>query len=173
MRSLRSFVVVVGLSAVGACSQTKSKSSEGQPCSISEDEDPYYSCDEQKRLACIATYDVLVERTMKRELVYLCRIKCEQESDCRIPGDVCCPGTPYPSSGAKQACVPVARCDALRGMRPDGGAPRLDGGTVRNDAAPRTDAPAPGPDAGVDAPPAPDAAPDANADAPADPDAAL
>lgn len=179
MRSPKSRVVLLLVLAVGACNQTRSKSSEGQPCSISEDEDPHFSCDEQKRLSCISTYDVFVERTMKREPVYLCRIRCEKEEDCLIPGDVCCPGTPYPSSGAKMACVPESRCDAMRPSRSDGGAP--DGGprpdaALRNDAAVDggvADTAAPAVDAAADAPAGPDAARDAApVDAPAEQDAA-
>lgn len=161
--------VVISLAlaaALGAgCGGGSIRAGEGVKCSTDPDEDPQYVCSPAADLVCITTYSVLVtnEREAPRydggiRQVFVCRLACEADEDCRQGGDVCCPGLIVGKNyGKMAACVPSMFCTTRDGgARPDG--PPREAAAPAEDASP--DRPA---DAGaVDAPAAPvDAAVDA------------
>lgn len=149
--------------AASSCSEVRSKSFEGQICSASEDENPYFECDRSRSdLVCISTYTV--GNGVK---AYTCRVACATSADCSQAGDVCCAGTIIRETfGKSRACVPASRCESDPGAVPP---PDASTKPTPADALPQ-DAGAQSADAAVDAPvldmpTAPDASADAETDA--------
>jgi hypothetical protein len=173
-----------------ACGKSTFRSAQGQFCSSTDDDDPYYECLLGMGLVCASTHSMPVlddnGNEKSRFPVYLCRSACapvDGGTGCRVADEICCKATTFGRTYADRpwACVPAQFCpdapdagpkpDARTSPKPDGaGDDAADAGALPDDAqapdAPTPDAPAP------DAP-APDApAPGDDAlDAPAAPDA--
>jgi hypothetical protein len=89
-------------------------SAEGQYCSSTPDEDPFYACLAGPALACVTTYGTPVlagdNATIVTRPIYLCRATCDDAHPCALADDVCCHGTAG-GGGAVRACAPSRYCD--------------------------------------------------------------
>jgi hypothetical protein len=127
----------VGLVGAG-CDKTVYRSHEGQFCSSTSDDEPYYECSRASDLVCINTYEKNYiqpnNQPDKVVAMWLCREACDPgaKSPCVVAGEICCPGAifgkDYPAKRTTNpmpyACTPREFCDAVLGMTPvkDGGA---------------------------------------------------
>jgi hypothetical protein len=88
------------------------RSAEGQYCSATPDDDPFYGC--LSGLTCVTTSGQPVLEpdggAVTVRPVYLCRFTCDDTHPCFQAMDVCCHGTGA-SGGAARACVPSALCE--------------------------------------------------------------
>jgi hypothetical protein len=180
MRPAILMVLCLGLGS--ACDKSIYRSAEGQFCSSSDDDDPYYECLLGMGLVCANTYSTPVLDDKGTEVrfqpVWLCRQACAPGgAACFQVGDVCCKTTIYGRSYPDRpyACAPEALCDdeGDAGAKPDARTRDTAGdrsGDGADDAAPDVASDAPAHDAGTDdAPGTPDAgAPDAPIDASGD-----
>jgi hypothetical protein len=189
MRPAILMVLCLGLGS--ACDKSIYRSAEGQFCSSTDDDDPYYECLLGMGLVCANTYakPVLDEKgeNLRFQPVWLCRQACAPGGVCFQAGDVCCKTTVFGRSYPDRpyACTPEANCDDLGDAGTKLDAKTRDTATDRSgdgaDDAPSdaasddaSDAHA-APDAGADAAPAPAdaAAPDAPADSGAEGDGSV
>lgn len=139
LRSVGWLIVVAAIALSGsACSSSTQRSPEGSYCSTSDKDDPFYTCDKDRGLACFSTFTFKItqgSRAGMEQPVYVCRVTCSPTAaqPCPASSDVCCPGTGYQTT-AQYACVPPSRCAAIP-LPQDGGVPTTgdaggDGGVV-------------------------------------------
>jgi hypothetical protein len=179
-------IFVALLALCGAGCKATIRVYDSQACSTDPSEDPQLVCSPAYNLVCANTYGVPIPNPTERAKwpdgkrpIYLCRITCNVEDpetnaskDCNMVGDngqvdICCPnpviyGKKY--DGYTGVCVQRGRCDILREMPVDAGAP-----TDATDAQAPPNAPPPSGGPGGPPTPAPDAAaPPADSAGPAD-----
>ncbi len=151
MRWLAS-ILVAGLLGGGlglGCGKTVYRSHEGQYCSSTEGDDPYFECSPSYDLICINTYaeQVLQPGNAPPSFteIFLCRLACEEGQRCPDTKDVCCKGPVYGRDyGKTHACVPAGMCQTVD--PPDAGPD-----TRRDTAAASPDAPVDAPEQQPDA----------------------
>jgi hypothetical protein len=137
--------LALALLAAPACSNSTVRSQEGHACSTSSSDDPQFICTPALDLVCIATYSRTVTNPKEAgkfdggvRQVYVCRLACDKDEECREGGDVCCKGPIYGKTYNKSGgCVPLSQCDYMN-VEMDGGAAEAgapDGGASTADAA--------------------------------------
>ncbi len=163
-RAVTTLLIAVAAACAYACGKSTIRSFDGVACSTDPSEDPQYICSPTRDLVCISTFTVMImnEREAMRwdggvRPVYVCRLACSLDEECRQAGEICCPGHIYGKTyGKSRGCALVQDCHAIDAgvpeapaRPPDGGA-RPDGAGDAGDPDAPADAPSPPADGSAD-----------------------
>lgn len=145
-RLLKNYGMALALATLAAgCTEASTKSYDGQVCTTNGNSSIQYTCDRTfSNLICISTYQVAGTES------YVCRVACNNHSDCPIAGDVCCSGKAVSNAfNATKGCTPRNRCetDPIALLPSDAGA--TDAGGGNDSGSPAPDAAEPSPDTGA------------------------
>jgi hypothetical protein len=138
-----------------ACDKSVYRSAEGQFCSSTDDDDPYYECLLGMGLVCANSYSQAVADNsdtdaggVRFQPVWVCRQACTPGDSCFQAGDICCKASIFGRSYADRpyVCTPESQCDD----KGDAGT-KQDARITRDGAADGADGAADAADAGADA----------------------
>jgi hypothetical protein len=107
----------------GGCGKSKIRQYDSQACSINDSDDPLLVCSPAYDLICISTDSIRVRDAEEAKKwdggvrpIYVCRLACNNDTECFQGGDICCTGDIHGKTyGKKGGCTPPGMCAAIRG----------------------------------------------------------